>query len=48
MAKHSYISSLENPTDRGAWHVIVPGVTKNQPRLSMHTMPDAACRSLEI
>ena len=27
-------SCLENPMDRGAWQVIVHGVTKNQPLLS--------------
>ena len=27
-------SRLENPMDRGAWRVTVPGVTKNQTRLS--------------
>ena len=26
-------SCLENPTDRGAWWAVVPGVTKSQARL---------------
>ena len=34
-------SCLENPMDRGAWWVIVHGVTKSWTQLSMHTHTDA-------
>ena len=30
-------SCLENPMDRGAWRVIVYGVTMSETQLSMHT-----------
>ena len=39
-------SCLENPMDRGAWQVIVCGVTKSQTRLkqlSTHTRKDPTC-----
>ena len=28
--KPTPVSCLENPADRGAWHGVVPGVTKSQ------------------
>ena len=34
MATHSSISFLANPTDRGAWQTIVPGVAESQTQLS--------------
>ena len=37
MATHSSILNLGNPMDRGAWQVIVYGVTKSRTRLSMST-----------
>ena len=30
-------SCLENPKDRGVWWATVPGVTKSQTQLNMHT-----------
>ena len=30
-------SCLDNPTDRGAWWIIIHGVAKSQTQLSMHT-----------
>ena len=39
-------SSLENSMDRGAWKVIVHGVTQSQTQLSMHTDTGKALNSL--